>query len=453
MSHSIAFIAKDFDILKKEIFDFSGLEGAAFLFCGESVSNERVTLIAREIFPITKEHYLSRKHDGLSIDSQAYVNAVKRALRNKATIIFVHSHPGEFKDFSQRDEKELLKLHKFFSARMPDRHHGSLILTKEVKFSGRVWFNNKWSEIDKLKIIGKRFKFLSSDNPKPISDFFDRQVLVFGNKIQESLQNIHIGIVGAGGTGSCVAEQVARLGVGQISIFDDDKLEKSNMSRVFGSTLKDVGKNKAEILANHIKNIEIGTSVNAYPKSICEKDTAMKLRDCDVIFGCSDTHSSRGIITRLSHYYFIPFIDLAVLVNSSGGIIQEIVGRVTTVFPGEACLFCRDRIKPEIITLEGMTEKERKRLVSEKYAPELDTDDPSVITFTAEVACQGVTELIHRIADFKGSDYNSTEMLMFFDKNSIRTNTVPPKDNCLCMREENLGIGDKRDFLGLIWQK
>lgn len=452
MKYSITFVSQDFEKLRKEIFNFSGLEGAAFLICKESASPKELKFLVREIIPISKLHYLRRERSVLSISSQAYANASKKAILGDANIIFVHSHPDNFGNFSSQDKKELLKLHEFFSARIPNHLHGSIVLTKESKFSGKVWADGKWKKINKLAIIGKRFQFLGADQTEFNSSFFNRQVLAFGDKAQKSFQKLHIGIVGAGGTGSCVAEQAARLGIGQISIFDDDKLEKSNISRVFGSTINDTEKNKARIAAKHIRKIGLNTKAKAYPKSVCEEETAKKLRDCDIIFGCSDTHSSRGILMRLSHYYLIPVIDTAVLINSKDGIIEEIIGRVSTVLPGEACLFCRGRIKPEIIALEGMTEKERQKRVSERYAPELETNDPSVIAFTAAVACQGITELLHRLTNFKGLEYNSTEILLLFDKNSVRTNKVAPKDNCLCGREETLGIGDKRDFLGLTWQ-
>ncbi|MEF3691707.1 MAG: ThiF family adenylyltransferase [Candidatus Moraniibacteriota bacterium] len=453
MKYSIIFLDEDYDKLRKEIFNSFNLEGAAFLVCGESASFKKTKLIVREVISISKEHILRQAHDGLSIDSQSYANTVKKANQENASIIFVHSHPDSYFNFSRQDEKELKKLHEFFAERLPERNHGSLVLTKENKFSGKIWKNKRWKKIDGIAIIGKRFRFLNSEQTEFNPSFFDRQVLVFGDKMQKSFQSLHIGIVGAGGTGSCVAEQVARLGIGQISIFDDDKLEKSNISRVFGSTIKDVGKNKAKIVAKHIKDIGLGTKVNAYSKSICEKETAKKLRNCDIIFGCSDTHSSRGILMRLSHFYLIPIIDVAVLINSIDGIIEEIVGRVTTIFPGEACLFCRKRINPEIIALEGMSEKDRQKRISENYAPELETNDPSVIAFTSAVSCQGVTELLHRLTNFKGAEYNSTEMLMLFDKNSVRTNNIDPEDRCLCMRRDTLGVGDKRDFLGLVWQK
>src|SRR3989442_2474424 len=46
------------------------------------------------------------------------------------------------------------------------------------------------------------------------SPFFERQVLAFGAESQALLQQLHVGVVGVGGTGSAVVEQLARLGVG-----------------------------------------------------------------------------------------------------------------------------------------------------------------------------------------------------------------------------------------------
>jgi hypothetical protein len=143
---------------------------------------------------------------------------------------------------------------------------------------------------------------------------------------------------------------------------------------------------------------------------------------------------------------------MGTVIKSKEGLIDGIFGRVTTFFPGESCLFCRGRISPEAIRLEGLRTKEREALVREGYAPELETNSPAVIMFTTAVAAQSVSELLHRLTGFMGEERRSTEVLFRFYETSIRTNREKRDGKCVCSRTELWGKGDSRRFLDLTWQ-
>ena len=64
-----------------------------------------------------------------------------------------------------------------------------------------------------------------------------------------TVNGVRVGVVGAGGTGSAVIEQLARLGVGELVIFDDDTIDETNLTRIHGATVADVGRAKAELAA------------------------------------------------------------------------------------------------------------------------------------------------------------------------------------------------------------
>jgi len=303
-----------------------------------------------------------------------------------------------------------------------------------------------------VRVIGRRIRLLG---PAPrgfeVSPFFDRQVRAFGEDIQRLLARLHVGVVGAGGTGSPVAEQLVRLGVGTVSIFDGDTLEESNVTRVYNSHLRQVGQNKADIQATSLSDIGLGTNMRVYPEHITTEAVAKRLRECDVVFGCTDKETPRASLVQLSLRYLIPVFDTGVKVDSEDGMIRDITGRVTTVMPGEACLFCRGRITPAGILNEQRPEEERLRLVAEGYAPESQTRNPAVVTFTTAVAAQAVSELLHRMTGFMGKERVSTEVLHFFHDTVIRRNRADPATGCLCTNTELWGSGDGRDFLGQLW--
>jgi hypothetical protein len=80
---------------------------------------------------------------------------------------------------------------------------------------------------------------------------------------------------------------------------------------------------------------------------------------------------------------------MGVKINSEEGIIKSIGGRVTTLLPGYACLFCRGRINTKTILHESLAAtnpEELQRLIKAGYADELDTPAPAVIAFTSQIA-------------------------------------------------------------------
>lgn len=430
-----------------------GREGAAFLRCGISSTREEVRLLGRAVSPVASAYYLAREPDRMSIASDAYAAAAKEARGNAEAIIFVHSHPDGYASFSKQDDLEDPKLMRFFGSRVPDVPHGCLVLTQADTLEGRVWFDEAWQPIECIRILGSRFRLKrrmdGSDSPPPV--IFERHAQAFGPDIQHALKSLHIGVVGAGGTGSPVIELLARLGVGTLSVFDGDVLSASNVTRVHGSSLADAGAPKVEVQASHVRQIGLGTVLHAFPHHLDTQEVCRQLRTCDIVFGCTDKQAPRALLVRLALWYLIPVIDVGVKIDALDRHIASIAGRVTTVMPGEACLFCRRRIDPRTIRAEGLPAHQRDRELEEGYIPALQTNEPAVVMFTTAVACQAVSELLQRLTGFIGTTRESSEVLMLFHEGRIRTNRQSPAADCLCTQQENWGRGDTRDFLGRMW--
>lgn len=438
--------------LADAIFEKDGVEGAAYLVCGVALTETETRLLARDIVKVRPEHYLMRSQDRLSIVSDSYAAIGKRARLAREAVIFVHSHPTEYACFSPRDDQEDPKLMTFFGARASELPHGTMVFSSHDRFHARVWAQGGWQQVDRVRIIGRRFRFVDeAQGEEAIQEFFDRNVRAFGPDVQRLLRRLHIGVVGAGGTGSAVIEQLARLGVGRISTFDGEELEITNVTRVHGSGLTDSGTNKAVVQEGHIANIGLDTKLITYPKHITDEATAKHLRDCDVVFGCTDMQRPRAILVRLALRYLIPVFDLAVKVDAPEGTIRGIWGRITALLPGEACLFCRGRIDTDTIRAEGLPPEQRDREIKEGYIKGLVTGEPAVVMFTTAVAAQAVSELLHRLTGFMGIERQSSEVLMLFSECRMRTNRQPPAAECICQQRDHWGRGDTRNFLGMVW--
>jgi molybdopterin/thiamine biosynthesis adenylyltransferase/proteasome lid subunit RPN8/RPN11 len=450
MKYTLTLLDADLKEIRALAFSTPGIEGAAFALCSSSKTDSEHRLLVRSIVAVEEDEYLVRKPDFLSIDSKAYVRATQKAKAENLSVVFIHSHPGGLLMYSAQDDREEPKLQEFFNARIPALVHGSLVLT-DTGVVGRIWLDGEFKALSRIRVIGRRFAFHDAVRDTGFLEYFDRQVRAFGPEVQAILKSLHIGVIGAGGTGSALVEQLVRLGVGEISVFDGDTFDDSNVNRVYGSSTKDKGRLKVDIAKDSSDRISLGTVIHPVPTHITSLDAALKLRDCDIVFGCTDKEAPRGLLVQLALRYLIPLIDMGVVIDSIDGEIRDVVGRVTTFFPGEACLFCRGRITADAIRYEGMTSEEREIRIAEGYAPELGTPNPAVIPFTSVVASLAVAELLHRLTGFMGSNRESTEVMCFFDKQKSVTNRERPAEECLCSRRAIWARGDYKLFLGTMW--
>lgn len=440
-----------------QLFDGSGLERAGYLFCRTSVTRHETRLLGREFIPVDPSaiDYASSKQ--LVIDASSYTRAMAYADRTQQNIIFVHTHPAGPLEHSSRDDREERRLFKTIFNRVHGPSvHGSLVLTEPQHLVGRVWVKSGATyPLDRIRILGKRFRFIdngTSLDPRP--DLFDRQILAFGEDTQRLLRRLNVGIVGGGGTGSAVGEQLIRLGVGKLTIADDDRFSSTNVTRVYGSTVFDEQRLKTEILARSSEAIGLGTEIVTVPQSITLESAMSAFRDCDVIFCCVDKELPRSILTRFAIYYLIPVFDMGVRIDSDAGFIRSVAGHVTTLLPGTPCLFCRDRISVAGVTAEAIEQfnpPEARRLRAQGYAPEITTTEPAVIFLTTMVAASSVSEFFHRLTGYMGFNRNSSETLLLFTPPKTRTITRTFVPGCFCGDRTYWANGDESPLLGLTW--
>lgn len=435
-----------------------GHERAAYLFCTRAVMPEETRFIVRSVEIVSPEHIVSSSSNHISISSHSYVPAIVKADRASESIFLVHSHPTGRPSFSEQDNLEEEEFFRVVSKRAPNGPHGSMVIigTDMPNLIGRVWTSDEaWVPLDRMRVVGKRMRiFGPAEETLSIPAWTNRQVLAFGETTQRLLASLHVGVVGAGGTGSAVCEQLIRLGVGRLTVVDDQTFEETNVNRLYGSSLSDVGTPKVEIVRRQAAHIGTGTVVTPVQGSVCDRAVAQVLRSCDVIFGCTDDHFGRVVLNRLAVWYYIPVIDMAVSVDSSEGIIREITGRVTILMPGNACVQCRRRVdqwrmKAEILRRHNPSEYQNR--VQEGYAPELGLRDPAVVMFTTGVAARAVTELLQLLTGFMGDDRTTSEIVERFHETEVRKNTTPGREGCYCTSPGMWGHGDQEPFLGLIW--
>lgn len=424
------------------------VERAAFLLCTEVCTDSTRKFLVTDVVPVQAKDYLRQHKAGMSLASAAYASVVKVARAANRSIVFVHSHPQGALFFSAQDDREEAKLIEFFQARVPGRAHGTLVVS-DGKMIGRIYTPDQ-EPLDVIAEWGAQWR-VHVGAGMARQNVFDRSIRAIGQAGQSVLSKLIIGIVGAGGTGSPTAQILTRLGIGTLLLFDDDTLEDTNVPRVVGSRMTDVGQAKVRVLAEHLSAIGLGTTVEPIEGSICRQDVAARLRDCDVIFSCVDKEMPRSILMAHHLHYLTPVIDLGVKIEAADQLIQEVWGRVTTITPGAPCLFCRGRISAEGLRLEALQRQERDSQIRQGYAPELEEPAPAVVAYTSAVAATAASEFLSRLFLAGARKSLGDESLMRLDLGTVRSNSGQRRAACMCANDASFAAGDVTPYLELSW--
>ncbi|MCU1295181.1 MAG: thiamine/molybdopterin biosynthesis protein [Bryobacterales bacterium] len=186
---------------------------------------------------------------------------------------------------------------------------------------------------------------------KVMTDRSSRQSFL-GNDSDAILTSLHVGIVGLGGGGSHVAQQLAHVGVGEFTIIDDDSIDLSNLNRLVGGTAADVKSKrlKTRIATRQIRRVHPSAVVRAITAKW--QFHARALLNCHVIVGCLDSFAGRLELEALARRYLIPYVDLGMDVFDDGGRFA-ITGQVMLSMPGEPCLRCTNVIKDSQVGVEA----------------------------------------------------------------------------------------------------
>jgi hypothetical protein len=166
------------------------------------------------------------------------------------------------------------------------------------------------------------------------------------------LRRSRVAIIGLGGGGSHVAQQLAHVGIGHFVLADFDRYEDKNHNRTVGAEYRDIRRSsyKVRIAGRLIRRINPGAEII----EVCDTWQAVlsELRDCDVLFGSVDSFGQRDQLEKLSRRYLIPYLDLGMDVHDLGG-THALHGQVVLSMPGGLCMRCFNFLRPELLDREA----------------------------------------------------------------------------------------------------
>jgi hypothetical protein len=318
-------------------------ERVGFLSVRPAATRRSLVLIVEAYHPVADADYLKDPSVGAMMGPDAIRKALDIALLQNVGVFHIHMHEHAGRpDFSRTDLREQDKFVPDFFKVCPTMPHGAVVLSHDLA-AGRVWLDPKQVQpITELNFMGSTTKIhvaLPKRPPVNGSADFSRQSFL-GPHSDQLLANIRALVVGAGGGGSPICQQLAHLGVGNIRVVDPEEIEPSNLNRLVGATAIDVKHKtpKVQIADRHIRDIRPWIDVVPRQKRWQEADDL--LIDAHVVFGCVDGYRQRMYLENACRRYSVPYIDIGMDITKLSDQHYAVAGQMIASLPGQPCMKC-----------------------------------------------------------------------------------------------------------------
>jgi len=410
-----------------ETFRRTDLESFALVLARPApVSKQNTRLLVDSIHVPKDDDYEVRSRTEVRPSAAFRLPLEKRARLEGLSLIYCHSHPAQrgVPTFSATDTRWERPLSAYATERVPDVPHAALLVGAEG-FAGRELGTSGAIEVWQ---VGREVRRYVPAVKGAVSAMHDRQVRAFGKTGQLAIQSLRIAVVGCGGTGSIVAQELAHLGATNILLIDPDRLTKTNLNRVVGATSADVGRAKVEIARRMIRRIAPGAIAQTIKGDVLKPSTGKLLLDYDLILCCTDSDGSRHFLNQLAYQYFIPVIDMGVSITpDKSDKIVSIDGRVQMLAPGLACLICNDGVLSHRRVMWDLQSARQRR--SDPYFLEVaGIKQPAVISLNGIVASQAITIFLSAVA---GVPVMSRSIRFRFMQGDARRMNTDPRPGCV----------------------
>lgn len=419
MQRQLRLQGRHYKMLKEHLFPGDNKEAVAVILCGRHETAEYSILISHQLLLIPHDECVRDEHY-VKWKAERVIPFFEEVERKNFALVKIHSHPTGYPQFSDVDDDSDAT---FFSAAFnwseTNSIHGSAIMLPNGQIFGRSFSRDMSAEpLSRISVAGDEILIWDNETSSFKNDAFaERTIQAFGEGTYTKLSKLKVGIIGCSGTGSPTIEQLMRLGVGTLVLIDPEPIEEKNLNRIINSKKENIGENKVDVLKEAIHKTGLDTKVIPFDKNLFDsKEARCELITCDVLFGCVDSAEGRLLVSALTNFYGIPYIDLGVRLIADGNRgISTIVGSVNYIQPGMSSLLSRGLITLKKLEAEGLrrTDPEAyKEQVKQKYIEGVNVDSPAVISINMLISSIALMELLNRIHPFKDEMSSSYARIM-----------------------------------------
>lgn len=233
-----------------------------------------------------------------------------------------------------------------------------------------------------------------------MNERFDRQMRFFGTEGQDRLSAAQVAVVGVGGLGIHVVQQLAMLGVGALTFIDSEELSVTDRNRNVGARHDDPipGTWKVDICERLVKAIDPAIHVGKIHDSFISEQAFEVLKRTDYVFGCLDSEGARLVLSELCAAYSRPYFDLAS--DIVPGEPPNYGGRICVAWDGNGCIICfglMDIAEAQADLAGPAGDRDGEAVYGVKRGA-LGRSGPSVVSINGVVASLAVTEFMVAVA-------------------------------------------------------
>lgn len=137
---------------------------------------------------------------------------------------------------------------------------------------------------------------------------YDRNYKTISHEDQKKLAESSIAIVGCGGLGGTMAEELARLGIGRLILIDGDVFEESNLNRQLFSTESNIGAKKVEAAMKRLKTVNSEVKLTLFDKLFSKENSSILFSGADLVLDALDSINRRVELEMACHDLNIPLV-------------------------------------------------------------------------------------------------------------------------------------------------
>lgn len=141
-----------------------------------------------------------------------------------------------------------------------------------------------------------------------LADRYQRNKKTISEADQAKLALSTVAIVGCGGLGGYIAEELARLGVGHLILIDADRFEVSNLNRQLMSTEENLGEWKVEAAQKRLQRVNSETQITVFKERFEKAKSAEMFQGVDLVCDALDSLPDRVALEQACHQANVPLV-------------------------------------------------------------------------------------------------------------------------------------------------
>ena len=373
-------------------------ESAGFIFVVPGSQDDDIKVFEYvEWYPVPPDGFVERSWYHLELTDEIRARVIKRSHDLGASIVEFHSHAGsQPAAFSPTDHRGFREFVPHVWWRLGKKPYFAVVVTQN-DFDGLAWILDpkKPQHIDGIAVADKVLKPTRLSSLVTDSERYDRNVRFFGQEGQDALGSASAAVVGVGGLGTHVVQQLALLGVGSLVLIDSEEVDETNRNRYVGLRHDDPvpGMRKVDLGSRLAGEINPEVKVISIAQCLRSQPAFEAILRSDYVFGCLDNEGARLILNELCLAYDKPYFDLASDILDEG---TRFGGRVCVVRGGTGCLVCYGELDIEAAQIDLMSDEQRRDHAAIYGIPldALGKAGPSVVSINGVIASLGVTEFM-----------------------------------------------------------